>query len=743
MILNFGPIIISYPFEEIYPEQIQIIYILQKLWKENGNGIIGIPPGIDLSPAVLSFFLSYKFDYDYRVRLLYVTEMIPETERILLKFKNSSAKKDENHLSNKKLNYLASSYNEKAKLCINSNFKDELKKEETEDFCLSLILPENYKKKSTFRINSKVKKLSRSPQICGYYENFLKKKFKKRPGLWTIKNIRKEAFLKQICPFFLSREIFFESHINLLNFEQFFSPGIFKKDMKKILKTSFLIFDNGKNIDTIFTKLSVSQLNSSILIDSIRGLLYLKIFFLSTSSIKILHSKKKCVKRKLINLEQNKHFFFENDLPVFLGYFSSNQYKNLNSENSENFFAILKKIIDWLHIILRDKPNVDISIDQFFSSLSNRLKEYRFNSEFLVHANEYLLTMSFGARILNYRYLIGLKYLMWFFKKFGILLDSKNENIRVIGIKNTTTKNLKIESFLFLCCFELPVFTRLIFENTLSFLFLTTQNSFLFSNLSILDQNNIYFGNLKPVFKKYCISNQKLLFGENIILSNSDKFFQEKFFLLKKVISLLIQISECSPNGIICIFSSNTILLEILENLNNSDALKQIKNMRNIFIESLQFDLNLKIIEKYKISCDLGLKSIFFGLSSGIINKIYLKNYYSRLVLNVQTKPIYLDKFRKVLYYWRKNPSNQFSSPNLTENLRELSNNLILRKLIGSKKDYKISLSIKQIGEIEKNYSTFNPETIKHQEMIKGEKLDIYSRIDQFFSGYSNFNIGI
>jgi len=151
----------------------------------------------------------------------------------------------------------------------------------------------------------------------------------------------------------------------------------------------------------------------------------------------------------------------------------------------------------------------------------------------------------------------------------------------------------------------------------------------------------------------------------------------------------------------------------------------------------------LKIIEKYKISCDLGLKSIFFGLSSGIINKIYIKNYYSRLILNVQTKPLYLDKFNKILYYWRKVPLNQFYSPNLIENVIELSNNLILRKLVGSKKDYKIFLSIKQISEIEKNRNTFNPETIKHQEMTKGEKLDIYSRIDQFFSGYSNFNIGI
>lgn len=456
----------------------------------------------------------------------------------------------------------------------------------------------------------------------------------------------------------------------------------------------------------------------------------------------MLHSKKKYVQRKLINLDPNKTFFLENDLPVFLGYFNFNPYKDLNLGNSGNFFAILKKIIEWLNIILRDKPNVDISIDQFFSNLSNRLKEYYFNSEFLIHANEYLLTMSLKARILNYRYLIGLKYLMWFFKKLGILLDSNNENIRVIGIKNTTTKNIKIESFLFLCCFELPVFTRLIFENTLSFLSLTTQNSFLFSNLSIFDQNNIYFGNLKPVFKKSCISIQKLLFDKNIFSSNSEKFFRENSFLSKKIISLLTQISECSPNGIICIFSSNTILLEILEILNISNTLKQIKNMRNIFIESLQFDLNLKIIEKYKISCDLGLKSIFFGLSSGIINKIYIKNYYSRLILSVQTKALYLEKFKKVLYYWRKIPSNQFYSPILIENVRELSNNLILRKLIGSKKDYRIFLSINEISEIEKNRS-FNPETIKHQEMIKGEKLDIYSRIDQFFSGYSNFNIGV
>ena len=43
-----------------------------------------------------------------------------------------------------------------------------------------------------------------------------------------------------------------------------------------------------------------------------------------------------------------KTFFFENDEPFFLKYLTFNPYKNLNLGNSANFFAILKKIIDFI-----------------------------------------------------------------------------------------------------------------------------------------------------------------------------------------------------------------------------------------------------------------------------------------------------------------------------------------------------------------------------------------------------------
>ena len=745
MILTIGSNTVYFPFEEIYPEQIQIMFILQKLWKEKGNGVIGIPAGIDLPPVIMSFFFSFNLDNDYKIRLLYITELISETEKLLRKFKNFFTKKTKNYFSNKKFKFLTSCFMEKAKLCINSDFKNEFKKEEVEDFCLSLILPDKTKKGSNFKIDSKVKKLPGNNQICSYYENFLKKKFKKKPGLWTTKNIRKEAFLKRVCPFFLSHEIFFESYVNVLNFEQFFSPGIFKKDLKNIFKTSFLVFDNSKNIDTIFTKLAISQLNSSILNDSTRGLLYVKKFFFSSSSIKELSTKTGNVAKKLINSYKGNLFFFGNKTHVFSKYvdFNFHKNKNLTFESSITFFDIFKKIINWFHLILRETPDIDLSIDQFFNSLFNRLKKFHFNSEFLIRAGDYLIGISLKALVLNYRYFNGLKYLIWFLKKLGIFLDSNNENFRVIRIKDTTIKNLKIESFLFLCCFELSIFTRLIFENTLSFLFFSTQSSFLFSNLCVFNQNSIYYGNVKPIFKKSFVSNQKLLFKESIFLSSSGDCLKEISFLIKKIISLLIKISQSSSNGIICTFSSHTILLEVLKVLNNSDIFKQLKKIRNIFIESLSLELNLKIIEEYKISCDLGLKSIFFGLSNGIISKLNVENFYSRLILNVQTKQEYLNKFKRILFYQQKFYSDHNIFSNLIKNEKSLSDNFIFRKSIGSKKDYGIFLNFKQIGELEKNYNEFNHEIIKYQEMIKDEKLDISSKIDQFFSDYSNYNIGI
>jgi len=64
----------------------------------------------------------------------------------------------------------------------------------------------------------------------------------------------------------------------------------------------------------------------------------------------------------------------------------------------------------------------------------------------------------------------------------------------------------------------------------------------------------------------------------------------------------------------------------------------------------------------------LGLKSIFFGLSNGIISKLNVENFYSRLILNVQTKQEYLNKFKRILFYQQKFYSDHNIFSNLIKN---------------------------------------------------------------------------
>jgi Rad3-related DNA helicase len=744
MKLSIGNKIVFFPFEEISPEQIQVMFVLQKLWKKKCNGVIGVPPTIGLPVAVISFYLSCNLNLESRFRLLYVNETVLENEKIFRNFDNFNSF-TENYFNNKNCTYLISPYLEKTRLCIHTDFKKVYKTEEIEDLCLSLILP-SPKRKKVLKINKNDKYFGKKVKIyqgCVFFKNFAEKKFKKTSGLWNIKNIRRQAIKKQICPFYFSRELLFESHLIVIQFENFFSAEILGIDIKKILKTSFLIVDSVKNFDSVMANLTVSELNSLVLNDCIRGLLYLKKKVLYKISKKFFYLICRTPTKKINKSNHNKiNDTEEKKIKDYKFYKKSKVItRDLNSTRILKIIAILIQISKFIKTILMKKIKINTSLDQFFGVLIHKLKEYQISSKCFCSFNDYIMLMAFNTHLLDLRYLNCLKYLTWFLLKFGILLECTNENFRLVTISSTTTKNLLVDSVLFLCCFEIPLFSRLIFENTISFLVFTTQNSFLFSGSSVFDQSQIYYGNLRLVFKKCFVSYQEMILGKN---SNKEKpkvFSQEDFFLSKKVISVLLQISDSSPSGVICLFSSYSILLGVIKNLNNSIILNEMKNKRNIFIESFFQDLG--VIEEYKISCDLGIKSIFFGLSGGILFKINIDNHYSRFVLKIQTKLIFLSKFRKIYILWQRLNLAQYSFLSLIEIGNYPNNNSISRNFFGSKKDYGVFLNIRQIYDSRNGEFESKIETIVEQKMIKNEGLSTTERIDKFFKYYSNFNIGI
>ena len=600
----------------------------------------------------------------------------------------------------------------------------------------------NKKKKS--KINKKEvhdhKPSSLKNRGCIYFKNLNKKKFKKKKGAWNIKRIRRESFRNKICPFYFSREIIFESHLLILEFKNFFSTELLGLNLKKIFRASFLIIDSAKNLDSVLANLAISEISSLVLNDSIRGILYLKKRILATSSQKFKSLSDRIPLRKYTNF--NQIIFFRkkfNKRKNFGLNFNTNV--NLFSERMSTLITILSEISQFIKFILRKKTKINITINQFFNILVCKLKKHEFCSNYLLHFTDYVALLGLKSETLDYRFLSSLKCLSWFLTKFGILLESTNENFRLISIKNATSTNLIVDSKIFLCCFEIPIFSRIIYENILSLIIFTTQNSFLHSNLSTFDQSQIYYGNLRLILKKCFASYQEIILGKsynNIIRKNRNS---RDFYFSKNIISTILQFSESSSNGVLCLFSSYSIFLEIIKNLNNPLTLGKIKNKRNIFIETFIYTLDLNVLEEYKTSCDLGYQSIFFGLSDGIVLKANLENHYSRCILKIQSKLMGLNKFKKFYHLWQKIFSSQDSFSDIIEKQYNTGNE-IYRKFFGSKKDYGIFLKIRQIYDIEKNTKESKIDVIRSQKIIKEESLSNPNRIDQFFKFLSFFNLG-
>jgi len=126
-----------------------------------------------------------------------------------------------------------------------------------------------------------------------------------------------------------------------------------------------------------------------------------------------------------------------------------------------------------------------------------------------------------------------------------------------------------------------------------------------------------------------------------------------------------------------------------------------------------------------------------------LVTQTNMENYYSRIVLKVQTRSIYSNRFKKIHFFYRKFLFSRFSFYRFFENLDNYNRNFIVRKFFGSKRDYGIFLDIKQIQDNREDIKKDSIDTIIGQKIIKDESSSTVQKIDKFFSFFSDFNIGI
>lgn len=692
-------VLVTYPFNVIYPEQIQLMYVIKKIFDKKGHGIMGIPPGIGYSITILCFFISYEFLLTKKKKLFYCFRNELESPSIMEQLKIFQKKFNRIlGFKKKKFNSQILCYFGKKDLCVEPRLKIENNYDEIEDFCKSLIFFEKYQEKTGKKYFLK-KKTNFSyfynlENKCFFFENFVKeRKWEEEDGeIWTMKKLRNLGIRRKICPFFLSRDLLINSNIVIGSFKNFFFSDFLEKN-DDINKSSFLIFEDIYDIESLGFFFFSFKINSLILYDSQRSIFWLKKKFFSYQKKMMkrkffndqifpnLHSWSKFKKKKITEnllIQKNKILkIFKNFLIVDL--------KKKSTKRTYDIFLLIQDLIDFFVIELRKKFWWKWNAKEFLCNVFKHVSKLNVSIKTL-KCLTYSLDFVFSSLgIISYRKFSGLLRLIEFMRILTENTETLNYNFKVFFSPETQKFPFTKEPVFSFSFLETSFFLKNIFENYQSVVFCSPNTSEMNFFFFILDSKPFIFGNFLNFWRKKNIFSLNFKFDQNNLENEKENSKNKNF--LRKTIGFLNKIIGGSFEGVVILFPSFDYLKSISEEWDKISFSNICMKKRKVFFENMFFEKNISMLEEFKICCDIGTRAVFFGIKGGILEASNLKLHYCRNLIIIDPISWKKEKFFKFFgqncFFFEKAMFKKYENFFFMKNF-----GLLLKIFFPSKKDF-------------------------------------------------------
>jgi DNA excision repair protein ERCC-2 len=709
MIIIIENLKIIFPLKIIYPEQVQIMYILKKSIDSKGHCIMGIPSGVGLSSAAFCFFLSYENFMKISKKIIYWTSSEIETHFVLeqwamlhKKFMINNDKNDEIFDIN------VSGIFDKKKLCIDHRNNDRLKIQEIEDLCQSLTICRLEKKNKRKHINEN---LIKRKFICQFFSNFLEKSKKyKLNGILTLNKALKEGIDQKICPFYLSRRFLIESNIIIGDIKHFILNDNFDLIPKKQIRCGVLILDNLYEIDGINTEFCYFQLSKIITENSVRGILIIKQETIRNNLKKKTNKQNYYSNLKKNFVLKNKDTSFKQNNNIDFSMYSLIKYFRLEKKNNRilNLIKILEELTLRVKEILDFKGIWRWSLTKFLKYLIKNSQDIEISIDCFRHIPKQIFKVIPSTGLFQNRIYNGMIKIGKFFKIISSCEESLNENFQFFFISLKQKYEILSESVINLMCKESSILVKLILEKFKSVIFLTNIILNLKIFILLIDCKPIIYGILKN-FSLKCniipiLINHKLLKAKNTQSSTEleEHIFNIYFLFINQALDIV-------PEGSLIFFPRFYPLEIFVEKWRKNNVLKKILKNRKIFIETSDFKLNTTLLEDFKLSIDLGNKSLFIGFYGGILYQANLNLNYSRTIFAIDN-PIIVNNYLSNLIkekIWLNHQSKR--NENWNHFITHKESGHILNKFFKSKKEFGVLIKISKSYKI-KNTFSFSPE---------------------------------
>ncbi|VVT50461.1 uncharacterized protein SAPINGB_P002771 [Magnusiomyces paraingens] len=621
MKINIESLEVIFPYEKVYPEQVQYMTDIKRTLDVGGNCILEMPSGTGKTVSLLSITVAYQMNYPEQRKIIYCSRTMSEIEKALAELRNLMAYRA------KVLGYTEDfrglGLTSRKNLCLHPEVRKERKGAVVDEKCRSLT---NGISKSKLQAGDETAKL------CEFHENL----YNLEPhnlipaGVYTFEDLINYCESIKTCPYFTVRRMMPYCNIIIYSYHYLLDPKIADRVSKELSKDSIVIFDEAHNIDNVCIESLSVDLTQDSLRKAARGAAALGRAVddvKRTDASKLQHEYEKLVEGlQQAEADRAEDLFMSN--PILPEDILKEAIPG-NIRRAEHFVAFLKRFIEYLKTRMRALH----VISETPTSFLKHLKELTYiEKKPLGFATERLNSLVRTLELTDIEDFVSLKEIV----TFATLLATYEEGFVLILEPFETEGSTVPNPILHFSCLDASIAMKPVFERFSSVIITS-------GTISPLDMYPRMLNFDTVIQESYSMTLSRRSFLPLIVTKGSDQVAISSRFeirndpsIVRNYGNLLIEFSKITPDGLVVFFPSYLYMESIISSWQAMGILDEVWKYKLILVETPDSQETSLALETYRTACSNGRGAVMFSVARGKVSEgIDFDHHYGRAVLMI------------------------------------------------------------------------------------------------------------
>lgn len=621
MKINIDSLSVIFPYEKVYPEQVQYMTDIKRTLDIGGNCILEMPSGTGKTVSLLSITVAYQMNYPEHRKIIYCSRTMSEIEKALAELRNLMDYRA------KVLGYTEDfrglGLTSRKNLCLHPEVRRERKGAVVDEKCRGL---------TNGISKTKMEAGDTSAQLCEFHENL----YNLEPhnlipaGVYTFEDLIQYCESQKTCPYFTVRRMMPFCNIIIYSYHYLLDPKIADRVSKELSKDSIVIFDEAHNIDNVcIESLSVDLTQDSLrraakgaaalgrAIDEVKR----------TDSKKLQQEYDKLVEglRQAEAARAEDLFMSNPTLPQDI----LNEAIPGNIRRAEHFVAFLKRFIEYL----KTRMKALHVISETPTSFLKHLKELTYiDKKPLGFATERLNSLVRTLELTELEDFVSLKEIV----TFATLLATYEEGFVLILEPFETEGSTVPNPILHFACLDASIAIKPVFERFASVIITS-------GTISPLDMYPRMLSFDTVIQESYTMTLSRRSFLPLVVTKGSDQVAISSRFeirndpsIVRNYGNLLIEFSKITPDGLVVFFPSYLYMESIISSWQSMGILDQVWQYKLILVETPDSQETSLALETYRTACSNGRGAVMFSVARGKVSEgIDFDHHYGRAVIMI------------------------------------------------------------------------------------------------------------